>query len=163
MTFGEKLRACRKQTGMSQEQLAAHLSVSRQAVSKWETENALPDIENIIQISTLLGISIDELLKDNKQSSKENQPLIIMTQKQRDYPAILGIVCISFSILSIFIIWLLAKIHFGNAAAGFVNFIWIYGLDNFLLLLCFIFIVGIVLVLHKKTDRQEQPPTTKEK
>ena len=48
MTFGEKLHLLRKHKGMSQEQLASKLTVSRQAVSKWELDNSLPDTENVI-------------------------------------------------------------------------------------------------------------------
>lgn len=70
MTFAEKLKALRKQTGMSQEQLAEKLGVSRQAVTKWETNAGIPDIENIMAIATLFGCSIDELLM-NEQGAKQ--------------------------------------------------------------------------------------------
>ncbi len=60
MTFAEKLKSIRKQAGMSQEQLAEKLGVSRQAVTKWETDAGIPDIENIMAISALFDISIDE-------------------------------------------------------------------------------------------------------
>ncbi len=66
MTFAEKLKNIRKQAGMSQEQLAEKLGVSRQAVTKWETDAGIPDIENIMAISALFSISIDELLSNEK-------------------------------------------------------------------------------------------------
>ncbi len=69
MTFAEKLKKARKEAGMSQELLAEKLGVSRQAVTKWETEKGIPDIENIIVISNLFGISLDELLSNEKLSS----------------------------------------------------------------------------------------------
>lgn len=50
MTFGDKLKQIRKQAGMSQEQLAEKIGVSRQAVTKWEADAGIPDIENIIEI-----------------------------------------------------------------------------------------------------------------
>ncbi|MBR4627027.1 MAG: helix-turn-helix transcriptional regulator [Ruminococcus sp.] len=62
MTFSEKLRKARNNAGLSQEQLAEKLCVSRQAVTKWETGKGMPDIENIRAISALLNVSIDELL-----------------------------------------------------------------------------------------------------
>ena len=65
MTFGEKLQLLRKQNGMSQEQLALKLDVSRQAISKWELNNSLPDTENAIQLSQLFCVSLDYLLKDD--------------------------------------------------------------------------------------------------
>ncbi|MCI9019035.1 MAG: helix-turn-helix transcriptional regulator [Lachnospiraceae bacterium] len=70
MTFAEKLKSIRKQAGMSQEQLAEKLGVSRQAVTKWETNGGIPDIENIMAISALFGISIDELLMGENGGKK---------------------------------------------------------------------------------------------
>lgn len=55
---------------MSQEQLAEKLGVSRQAITKWETDAGIPDIENIIAVSSLFDISIDELLMDEKEVRK---------------------------------------------------------------------------------------------
>lgn len=70
MTFAEKLKSIRKQARMSQEQLAEKLGVSRQAVTKWETDTGIPDIENIMAISALFDISIDELFSNEKGSKK---------------------------------------------------------------------------------------------
>lgn len=70
MTFAEKLKSIRKQAGMSQEQLAEKLGVSRQAVTKWETDTGIPDIENIMAISALFDISIDELLSSKRGTKK---------------------------------------------------------------------------------------------
>ena len=64
MTFGEKLREARKTAGMTQEQLAATLSVSRQAITKWESDKGIPDIENLKLLASVLGVSIDYLLDD---------------------------------------------------------------------------------------------------
>ena len=64
MTFAEKLKSIRKQMGISQELLAEKIGVSRQAVTKWETDAGIPDIENILSISNLFNISIDELLSN---------------------------------------------------------------------------------------------------
>lgn len=68
MRFAEKLKKARKDYGISQETLADRLGVSRQAVTKWETDKGLPDIENMLIISKLFGISLDELLSDEKES-----------------------------------------------------------------------------------------------
>lgn len=75
MTFAEKLKTIRKQAGMSQEQLAEKLGVSRQAVTKWETDGGIPDIENLIAVSTLFSISIDELLSNEKGTKKPEEYL----------------------------------------------------------------------------------------
>ena len=75
MTFAEKLKDIRKQTGTSQEKLAEKLGVSRQAVTKWETGSGIPDIENIIAVSALFNISIDELLGNEKAHKKTSDYL----------------------------------------------------------------------------------------
>lgn len=75
MIFAEKLKTIRKQAGMSQEQLAEKLGVSRQAVTKWETDAGVPDIENIMAVSALFGISIDELLSNEKSLKKQAEYL----------------------------------------------------------------------------------------
>lgn len=69
MTLGEKLQVLRKSKGMSQEQFAAQITVSRQAISKWELGESKPDIENIIQISNIFAVTTDYLLKDDEQSN----------------------------------------------------------------------------------------------
>ena len=76
MTFAEKLKSIRKQAGMSQEQLAEKLGVSRQAVTKWETDAGIPDIENMMAISALFDISIDELLS-NEKGQKSRQTIFM--------------------------------------------------------------------------------------
>lgn len=75
MTFAEKLKSIRKQAGMSQEQLAEKLGVSRQAVTKWETDAGIPDIENIMAISALFHISIDELFSNETAAKKTDDYL----------------------------------------------------------------------------------------
>lgn len=65
MGFGEKLVEERKSRGLSQEQLADELGVSRQAISRWEAGNALPDVSNLKRISELFEISTDYLLNDD--------------------------------------------------------------------------------------------------
>lgn len=67
MAFGEKLQQLRSRKGLSQEQLADILGVSRQAVSKWERNETLPETEKIIRISEAFGVSIDYLLKDGPE------------------------------------------------------------------------------------------------
>jgi len=66
MNFSDKLKELRKSHKMSQEQLAEKLYVSRQAITKWETGNGLPDIENIVAIGALFNTSLDDLLSEEK-------------------------------------------------------------------------------------------------
>lgn len=67
MTLGEKLKSARKNIGFTQEQLAERLLVSRQAVTKWEADKGIPDIENLKRLSKCLDVSVDYLL-DNEES-----------------------------------------------------------------------------------------------
>lgn len=64
MTFGEKIVALRKSKGMSQDQLAELLNVTRQSVSKWERDEVIADTDRILAISRLFGVSCDYLLDD---------------------------------------------------------------------------------------------------
>ena len=64
MIFADKLIALRKKFGWSQEELAEKLGVTRQSVSKWEGAQSVPDIDKILQLSRLFGVTTDYLLKD---------------------------------------------------------------------------------------------------
>ena len=64
MEFNNKLYELRKQKGFSQEELANRLNVSRQTVSKWEVGDSTPDMEKLVAMSDLFGISLDELVLD---------------------------------------------------------------------------------------------------
>ncbi|MBR3254984.1 MAG: helix-turn-helix domain-containing protein [Clostridia bacterium] len=66
MFFNEKLKMLRKESGLTQEELAEKLNVSRQAITKWESGDGTPDIENLKQISILFNTTIDELVKEDK-------------------------------------------------------------------------------------------------
>ena len=66
MTFSDKLIALRKKAGWSQEELAERLNVSRQSVSKWEGAQSMPDIDKIVQLSSLFSVTTDYLLKDGQ-------------------------------------------------------------------------------------------------
>lgn len=66
MTLGEKIKEARKQCGLSQEQLAEKMAVSRSAVAKWEANNGLPDVDNLKALAQLLNVSIDYLLDDGE-------------------------------------------------------------------------------------------------
>ncbi len=67
MIFADKVIALRKKAGWSQEELAERLNVSRQSVSKWESAQSVPDIDRILQMSRLFGVTTDYLLKDDME------------------------------------------------------------------------------------------------
>ena len=66
MTLGEKIKEARKQCGLSQEQLAEKMAVSRSAVAKWEANNGLPDVDNLKSLAAMLNVSIDYLLDNGE-------------------------------------------------------------------------------------------------
>ncbi|MDE7360854.1 MAG: helix-turn-helix domain-containing protein [Oscillospiraceae bacterium] len=70
MIFADKLIRLRKKSGMSQEELAEKMNVSRQSVSKWEGAQSVPDLEKILQLSKLFGVTIDYLLKDELEDEE---------------------------------------------------------------------------------------------
>lgn len=65
MTLGQKLKTLLKDNGMTQEDLAERLEVSRQAVGKWVNDKGIPEVGKLVQISNLFGVSTDYLLKED--------------------------------------------------------------------------------------------------
>ena len=66
MALSEKLYELRKKDGLSQEQLAEQLGVSRQAISKWESGKAVPESDTLISISKYFDVTLDYLMKENE-------------------------------------------------------------------------------------------------
>lgn len=73
MIFADKIIEERKKNGWSQEELANKLGVSRQAVSKWESAGSIPDLQRILQMSELFGVTTDYLLKDEIEEEPLNE------------------------------------------------------------------------------------------
>ena len=71
MTFGEKIKKLRTENGLTQEQLADKLYVTRTAVSKWETGRGLPAIDTLKEMAELFGVSLDSLISDEDVQSKK--------------------------------------------------------------------------------------------
>ena len=71
MKLADKILNLRKKNGMSQEELAEKLNVSRQAVSRWEVGTAQPDAPNVLQLSKLFGVTTDYLLNDDYESDHD--------------------------------------------------------------------------------------------
>ena len=72
MAFDEKIAQLRKSAGMSQEELAQELNISRQAIYKWETGQSLPDIENLKLLAQIFRVSIDSLLNDGSELAQSS-------------------------------------------------------------------------------------------
>lgn len=69
MNLGENLKKLRKEYNLSQEQLAEKLNISRQAISKWESGKAYPDIDNLILLRNIFNTTIDELIMVNDKTN----------------------------------------------------------------------------------------------
>ena len=69
MTLGEKLKDIRKRFGLSQEQLAEIMNVSRQAITKWETDKGMPDVMNLQELAKVFGVTVDYFLSDEGTSA----------------------------------------------------------------------------------------------
>ena len=91
MNFSEKLLTLRKAKDLTQEQLAEKLDVSRQSVSKWESGQATPDLEKIVEISAIFDVTTDYLLKSSEiddlsvkteMLEKQQQMMLLREQKQ---------------------------------------------------------------------------------
>lgn len=74
MIFADKLILLRKKAGWSQEELADQMNVTRQSVSKWEGAQSIPDLEKMIRLSELFGVSTDYLLKDEIEEAEHTTP-----------------------------------------------------------------------------------------
>ncbi len=84
MTMGERIQDLRKRQGMSQEALAEQMQVSRQAVSKWERGEAMPDTGNVVQLSKLFQVSTDYLLQEGCKKTIQTTSLA-GTEKTRRF------------------------------------------------------------------------------
>ena len=77
MTVGESIQKCRKELGLSQEELGQKLFVSRQTVSQWEKDQTVPTIDNVMRLKEIFGVSVDEILgiATKKEMTKNEQSL----------------------------------------------------------------------------------------
>ena len=117
MTLGKRIAFCRKKSGMSQEDLADRLSLSRQAVSRWETDAALPDVEKVIQLSRIFGVSTDYLLLgETSNSSLQGSTSIsaeahALRERQRHFRIGFGISSLAAGVLTAVAALVLAQLH----------------------------------------------------
>lgn len=83
MDFGDKLKQYRLKEGLSQEQLAEKIGVSRQAITKWETKRGLPDVENMIILAELFNLTLDELVLEEVKKQEE-KPVVFESETVYD-------------------------------------------------------------------------------
>ena len=119
MNLGENIYRLRSQRNMSQGDLADALEVSRQSVSKWENNNAVPDLDKLVRMSRLFGISLDQLVGTDSPVPPP-QPAVTKTVIRESAPTqrIVGIVLLCFGLFALLILSLLGGIIIG-AFVGF--------------------------------------------
>ena len=86
MSLGDQLRSNRKRIGLSQGEVATQLNITRQSISKWETGKGYPDLDNLVLLSEIYDVSIDELLKEDERNrnrivDNSNAPICIEDNK----------------------------------------------------------------------------------
>lgn len=108
MTIGEKILNLRKARGWSQEELAEHIGVTRQAVSRWESDAAKPDADKIIAVCDLFGVSADYLLRDI--AAGQERDTVTAATKRSKYPWLSWGMAL-FGAVTLFILRLLASVN----------------------------------------------------
>ena len=102
MSFADNLKDIRKKQNITQEQLAEMLAVSHQAISKWENGWTSPDIDNLVILSDLYDVSLDELIKNDEKKKDENLQESVEPDKKKvfgllpeEVGILIAIVCLS--------------------------------------------------------------------
>lgn len=164
MTIGEKILKLRKARGWSQEQLADRVGVSRQAVSRWESDSAKPDADNIIVLCDLFGISADYLLRDDY--SGEQKPAMVSQvepARQVNVKRKLLQIYAAWSAIALFALKFMSsvspKVYVSrkmlesgeiitsqHVVGGLLGFVMYYNLEWFLILILIGIAVGIVMI-----------------
>ena len=122
MNLGENIYRFRTAKNMSQGDLADALEVSRQSVSKWENNAAVPELEKLVKMAHIFGITLDEMVSgaESPSSPKPEVPRAESRRESRFTPAhILGIVLLVFSGLC-FLVFTVVGIFVGNIFLGLI-------------------------------------------
>lgn len=107
MTMGEKILNMRKARGWNQEELAERIGVTRQAVSRWESDSAKPDADKIIAICDLFGVSADYLLRGISPGREDDRAAVSMegtVKRGLQWEKIFGITQIIWSLTTLFML-----------------------------------------------------------
>lgn len=108
MTLGERIKEYRTNNRMSQEDLAEKMNVSRQAITKWESDKGVPDIDNLIQLSRIMNITIDELvLGNNNEQTSAIEEQAVKQRNENKWGCLIGIIGFSIAIVC----WIISCIH----------------------------------------------------
>lgn len=123
MTMGEKILRLRKARGWNQEELAEQIDVTRQAISRWESDSAKPDADNIVALCNLFGISADYLLNtDPTAASISADNPVPFVNKSSLHRSVIGIVFMILGILMLFALTLVSAIDPWTYFNGFTSY-----------------------------------------
>lgn len=156
MALSEKLYTLRKKSGLSQEQLAEQLNVSRQAISKWESGVSIPESDKLIAISNYFNVSLDYLMKEDNEQPKDtsqteqSKSAQMAGRTQRSVGFIIcigGIICL--------IVWGLLSV-LNPAASNQISESSLITIDGngIFLILCVVAIVGGAVLLLKGSGKK---------
>ena len=113
MTFGEKLQDLRKKAGMSQDALAEKLDVSRQAVSRWERDETLPETEKVILLADIFEVTTDYLLRPEveiPEPTRREKSSRFLTERLGALARILGWAAVAWGVLDLLGILNIARV-----------------------------------------------------
>lgn len=171
MRLSDKIFKLRKQSGMSQEELAAKLNVSRQTISRWEIGSAQPDASNLLQLSKLFRVTADYLI--NEEYANDNDvPAVknIEVQAKKKLSKVIGICTALFGLAGNFVIYILSRFievmvphitydDFGNKwyhwssdlkGYSYQYFIQQFNLEFLIVLFCLLIAVGVFIAFANK-------------
>lgn len=155
MALSEKLYELRKKSGLSQEQLAEKLGVSRQAISKWESDKAVPESDTLLTISRYFHVTLDDLLKEENPISEWNEKANDRLMKNgRKEKRIFGMVSCIGGIVCL-IAWGVISVCMPAASdrIGDSSMITVDGNGIFLVICLLAIIAGAVLLLKGTSDK----------
>lgn len=187
MKLSEKILHLRKQHGLSQEDLAEKLNVSRQAVSRWEVGSAQPDASNVLQLSQLFGVTADYLLNDNYKSDQD-VPAVKNTENcaNQKIKKIIALCVSAFGLSGNFVIYILSRCievphsgtfyitydKNGNELCGwdgaimrhsYIDFIHYYDLEFLATIFWILFAIGLIVAFMNRKKIDEVIAKHKEK
>lgn len=157
MVLSEKLYELRKKGGLSQEQPAEQLGVSRQAISKWESGKAIPESDTLISISKYFNVTLDYLMKEDGSAVSEsvtNTESDQLRTNTRRKKRIIGIVTCIAGIVCL-IVWGLVSIFMSSTSSQISDssMITIDGNGIFLIICLAAIIAGAVLLLKSTSNK----------
>ena len=150
MSLGERLYELRKKKGLSQEEVAEKLNVTRQSVSKWETDESKPDFDKIVPICELYEISTNELLNGTKEEKEEKEVEVINNDNKKKRAIIISIAVFLYFVA---LIWIVVSEVAFNLNEGFMvgGFFLICAIAT-----CLLIYQGIVLSTTITKKRKEK-------